>query len=104
VVTLSGTRWVHVDGDDVAAGAVYRDEAGDIPLSRRPRELLEFLAGNVVVKHATGADDRAREVDRTTWTESGDRIVFEFSHPDARGATRYEIVERSADRLVVERR
>ena len=103
-MTLSGTRWVHVDGDDVAAGAVYRDEAGDVPLSRRPKELLEFLAGNVVVKHATGPDDRAREVDRATWTEEGGRIVFEFSHPDAGGATRYEIVERAPERLVIERR
>jgi hypothetical protein len=100
---LSGTRWVHVDGDDVAAGAVYRDADGDIPLSRRPKELLEFLADNVVVKHATGADDRAREVDRTTWSEEGGRIVFRFSGQDARGATRYEVVERTEDRLVIER-
>lgn len=100
---LIGTRWVHVDGDDVAAGAVYRDESGDIPLSRRPKELLEFLADNVVVKHATGPDDRAREVERTTWTKEGDRIEFRFTNPDARGATRYVIVEQTADRLVIER-
>jgi hypothetical protein len=101
---LSGRRWVHVEGDDVDAGAVYRDEDSDIPLSRRPRELLEFLPGNVVVKHVTGADDRAREVDRTTWTQDGGRIVFRFDSPDTRGATRYEIVQQAADHLVIERR
>lgn len=95
---------MHVDGDDVDAGAVYRDESGDIPLSRRPRELLEFLPGNVVVKHATGADDRAHEVDRTTWTDDGGHIVFRFSSADAAGATRYEVVQQAADHLVIERR
>jgi hypothetical protein len=97
-------RWVHVDGDDVDGGAVYRDAEGDIAPSRRPKELLEFLAGNVVVKHATGPDDRAREVDRTTWAEDGGHIVFRFSTPDARGATRYQIVGRTPDHLVIERR
>jgi hypothetical protein len=93
-----------VEGDDVAEGAVYRDAEGDVPLSRRPKEVLEFREGNVVVKLATGPDDRAHEVARTTWTDVGGHVVFHFDAADARGATTYEIVERSPDRLVIERR
>jgi len=94
---LSRTRWVHVDGDDTAAGAVFRDETGDVPLSRRPRELLVFDANGTVRKLATGPDDRAQEVGRTTWRDDGGRVRFRFD------ATTYEIVEQSPDRLVIRR-
>ena len=100
---LTGTRWVHVDGDDADAGAVYRDASGDVPLSRRPKEYLEFDADGTVRRLATGPDDRAREVDRTTWRDEGGRVRFRFGTPDARGATHYEVVERSPGRLVVTR-
>jgi hypothetical protein len=101
---LVATRWVHVFGDDVEAGAVFRDEAGDIPLSRRPKEYLQFDDDGTVRRLATGADDRAHEIDRTSWRDEGDAIAFTFATPDAQGATEYHVVERSADRLVIRRR
>lgn len=104
--TLVGTRWVHVDGDDTDRGAVYRDESGDMPLSRRPKELLEFSDDGTVRKLATGADDRAHEVDRAAWSsESGDTggVVFRFATPDARGAREYRVVEHAPDHLVIRR-
>jgi hypothetical protein len=100
---LVATRWVHVDGDDTPAGAVYRDEAGDIPLSRRPKEFLQFADDGSVRKLATGPDDRAHEVDRTTWSEEGGHVVFRFGAADAKGPTEYRVVERSGDRIVVRR-
>jgi hypothetical protein len=93
-----------VEGDDEARGAVYRDASGDIPLSRRPKEFLEFLPGKVVRRLETGADDRAHEVDRASWTDDGGRIAFRFGAADARGARSYEIVESEPDRLIITRR
>ena len=101
---LVQTRWVHVDGDDDARGAVYRDAEGDIPLSRRPKEFLEFKEDGTVRKLATGADDRAHEVDRATWRQEGGHVLFRFSTPDAKGASEYQIVEQKPDRLVIVRR
>jgi hypothetical protein len=100
---LVRTRWVHVDGDDVAQGAVYRDAEGDVPLSRRPKELLEFADDGTVRKLATGADDRAHEVARATWRDEGGHVVFHFPDADARGGNAYRIVEHQADRIVIHR-
>jgi hypothetical protein len=96
---LAGTRWIHVEGDDDARGALFRAAGGDIPLSRRPREVLEFDADGGVRLSRTGPDDRAREVARGAC--DGDRITLDA--PDARGATEYRVVERSDDRLVIRR-
>ncbi|MEP6689903.1 MAG: hypothetical protein ABJD07_02035 [Gemmatimonadaceae bacterium] len=98
--TIVGTRWVHVDGDDAAGGAVFRNAEGDIPLSRRPKEYLEFSADGTVRKFATGADDRAHEIDRSTWRDDAGKIAFRFTKA---GASEYQIVERSPDRLVIRR-
>jgi len=97
------TRWVHIQGDDTERGAVYRDAEGDIPLSRRPREVLEFSDDGTVRKLETGADDRAHEVDRTTWRDDGKAIVFRFENPGDRAATEYRIVEQSPDQLIIRR-
>jgi hypothetical protein len=100
---LVATRWVHVDGDDAERGAVFRDAAGDVPLSRRPKELLEFSDDGTVRKLVTGADDRAHEVDRSSWREDGGQVVFRFSAPGAKGGDAYRIVEQEAGRLVISR-
>lgn len=100
---LVRTRWVHVEGDDVAEGAVYRDVEGDVPLSRRPKELLEFGDDGTVRKLATGADDRAHEVARATWRDEGGHVVFRFPDAGARGGTAYRIVEHQPDRIVIHR-
>jgi hypothetical protein len=100
---LVKTRWVHVDGDDTEHGAVFRDAEGDIPLSRRPKEFLEFGQDGTVRRLATGADDRAHEVDRTTWSDEGGQVSFQFEAPDPHGRRKYQIVDQGADRLVVRR-
>lgn len=97
------TRWVHVDGDDTEAGAVYRDASGNIPLSRRPKEFLEFDDDGTVRKLATGADDRAHETDRTHWSDASGMVVFAFAAPDARGAMTYRVVQQTPDILVIAR-
>jgi hypothetical protein len=99
---LVQTRWVHVEGDDAerGEGAIFRDAAGDIPLSRRPKEYLEFSEDGTVRKLATGADDRAHEIDRATWREDKGHVVFHFA---TKGGGEYRIVEQDANRLVVRR-
>jgi hypothetical protein len=94
---LVQTRWVHVDGDDTAHGAVFRDAAGDIPLSRRPKEYLEFSDDGTVRKLETGADDRAHEVDRAKWREEGGHVVFHLP----KSASEHQVVEQGLDRLVI---
>jgi hypothetical protein len=101
--TLVTKRWVHVDGDDTADGAVFRDAGSDIAPSRRPKEYLEFSDDGTVRRLATGADDRAHEIDRTGWSDQGGHITFQFDAPDANGRRTYQIVDHSADRLVVAR-
>ena len=102
---LARTRWVHVDGDDDAArGAIYRDAAGDVPLSRRPKEFLEFSDDGTVRLLKSGADDRAQEVERTTWRDEGDHVVFHFDAADSSGRKEYRVVEAAPERLVIQRR
>ena len=92
-----------MDSEADPRGTVYRDASADLPPSRRPREYLEFIAGNIVRKLETGGDDRAREVDRATWSDKGGRISFRFGKAREAAAGRYEIVEQSEDRLVIKR-
>ena len=101
---LVNTRWVHVDGDDAAHGPIYRDAEGDVPLSRRPKEFLEFGDDGTVKRFASGADDRAHEVDRTTWSDDDGHVTFRFAAGDTKRATEYRVVEQSPDRIIVERK
>ena len=101
---LVGTRWVHVDGDDDAGGAVYRDASGDVPLSRRPKEYLEFSGDGTVRLLTSGADDRAHEVDRATWQDEGGHVAFHFDAGDAAGRKAYRVVDAAANRLVIHRK
>jgi hypothetical protein len=100
---LAQQRWVHVDGDDADHGAIYRDAEGDIPLSRRPREFLEFTEDGSVRRSATGPDDRAHEVDRPTWRVKDGNVVFAFGASAAKRATEYRVIEHTRDQLVVHR-
>ena len=93
---LFETRWVHVFEEDTAAGAVFRAEDGDVPLSRRPRERLELDRDGSARLYVAGADDRL--VDRpATWAEEGGALVVRASD----GGVEARIVERSPERLVV---
>jgi hypothetical protein len=52
---------------------------------------------------ATGADDSAHEVDRTSWRDEDGQVVFRFEAPDAHGRREYHVVDQSKDRLVIRR-
>jgi hypothetical protein len=92
------TTWVHVFEQDTPAGAVYKPEDSDIPLSRRPRERIELDPGGRATLLMPGPDDRfVRQPAR--WTEEGGEIVVR----DSSDTVRLRIVERSPDRMVVRR-
>jgi hypothetical protein len=94
---LFATGWVHVFEEDTAEGAVYRPEDGDIPLSRRPRERITFEPDGKAVLFTQGPDDRY--VGRpATWQEREGQLVIR-----ARGGPVLTVVERSPDRLVIQR-
>ena len=91
-----GGVWVHVFEEDDAAGAVFRPEQGDIPLSRRPRERFELRPDGTASWFTGGADDRF--VERTgRWAEEGGRIVIRVG-----GDVRLTICEWSPDRVVAQ--
>jgi hypothetical protein len=100
---LTNKRWVHVPEDDGEGGAVYRDASGDIPPTRRPKEYLEFSDDGTVRKLATGADDRAHEVDRTTWSHKDGKVVFSFGGANNREAEEHQIVEQTPDKIVIKK-
>jgi hypothetical protein len=92
------TTWVHVFEQDTPAGAVYKPEDSDIPLSRRPRERIELDPGGRATLLMPGPDVRfVRQPAR--WTEEGGEIVVR----DSSDTVRLRIVERSPDRMVVRR-
>jgi hypothetical protein len=92
------TIWVHVFEQDTAAGAVYRREDDNIPLSRRPRERIEIGADGSATLLMPGPDDRFIP-QRARLTEEGDEATTRGTSD----AVRLRIVERSADRMVVRR-
>jgi hypothetical protein len=89
--------WVHVFEEDTAAGAVFRPENADIPLSRRPRERVEFRGGGAATIWKGGADDRPAPI-AARWTEDGDDLIVR----DNGGIVRLKVIEQSPDRLLVE--
>jgi hypothetical protein len=95
---LSGT-WVHVFEQDTSDGAVYRPEDSDIPLSRRPRERIELHPDGTAVLLMPGPNDGFAG-QPAHWREEDGAIVVR----DASDAIRLRIVDRSADRLVVQMR
>ena len=88
--------WVHVFEEDTAAGAVFKPEDADIPLSRRPREQIEFRSGGAATLWASGADDRPAPIS-ARWTQEDDGLVVR----DGDGTVRLRVLEQSADRLLV---
>jgi len=88
--------WVHVFEEDTAAGAVFRPENADIPLSRRPRERVEFRGGGAATIWKGGPDDRPAPI-AARWTEDGDDLVVR----DNGGIVCLRVIEQSPDRLLV---
>jgi len=88
--------WVHVFEEDTAAGAVFKPEHAAIPLSRRPRERVEFRSGGAATIWKGGPDDRPAPI-AARWTEEGEDLVVR----DSGGVVRLKVIEQSPDRLLV---
>lgn len=71
---LFETPWVHVFEEDGPEGAVYRPEAGELPLSRRPRERLSLSPDGSARLVTSTPDDRLREVE-ASWTEAAGEVT-----------------------------
>ena len=93
---LFATKWVHVFEEDTAEGAVYRAEDDAIPLSRRPRERLEFRPDGSARLLLPGPDDRLVE-EAASWRDEGGALVVGARE----GGTEIRVVDRSPKRLVV---
>lgn len=91
--------WVHVFEEDSAGREVYRPESGAIPLSRRPRERVQMHEDGTASIFMPGPDDRFVECD-ATWTKEKGETVIRM----ADGTLELRVVERTATRLVIERR
>jgi hypothetical protein len=97
---LFAAPWVQLFEEDSADGEVYRPDAGDIPLSRRPRRRLSFSPDGSARVALPGPDDRLRE-QRATWQQDGDVIVLRTTS-DSGGAEQVLRVSRqSPNRLIV---
>jgi hypothetical protein len=88
--------WVHVFEEDTAAAAVFRPENADIPLSRRPRERVEFRSGGAATIWKGGPDDRPAPI-AARWTQEGDDLVVR----DSGDVVRLRVTGQSPDRLLV---
>jgi hypothetical protein len=93
---LFATKWVHVFEEDTAEGAVYRAEDDAIPLSRRPRERLEFRPDGSARLLVPGPDDRLVE-EKATWSDEDGALVVGARE----GGTEVRVLDRSPKRLVV---
>lgn len=91
--------WVHVFEEDAAGREVYRPEDAAIPLSRRPRERVQLRADGTASVYLPGPDDRFIEQQASWVEESGDLVIRLRA-----GRMELLVVERSANRMVIERR
>jgi hypothetical protein len=100
--SLLGQRWVHRFEEDTATGAVYRPDDDSTPLSRRPREVLEFEADGTARFIVTDAADRpaARQA---RWHEERGAVIVDVPGGKGREAQRLTIHVLSKDRIVVDR-
>ena len=98
---LFGTVWVHVFEEDAPEGAVYRPEAGELPLSRRPRQRLSFSPDGSARLVTSGPDDRLQDV-AASWTEDAGEITVTTESATASVRTlRVRVV--ASDQLLVRR-
>ena len=95
---LFATGWVHAFEEDTAEGAVYRPRGSKLPLSRRPRERLELAADGTARIFVQGPDDRYVE-QPARWHDEDGVVVVRARE----GGTELRIVDRSPDRLVVQK-
>ena len=95
--SLFGT-WIHAFEDDTPRGAVYRSQGSTFALSRRPRERIELSRDGSARLSGGGPDDRLTGT-AARWDEEGEVIVVR-----GEDGAELRIVERSPERLIVEKR
>lgn len=91
-----GVRWVHLYEEDTPGRTVFRPDAPDLPLSRRPRRQLVLDPGGGATLFSGGPDDRLVR-HPGAWRADGDVIVV--TCPDA-GVEPLRLVDVSAARLI----
>ena len=99
---LVASRWIHVFEEDGPGGEVYRPASGGLPLSRRPREQIEFFTDGTARILRAGADDRMVPIE-ATWAEEGGSVVVRSAGQGPESPQVMRIAEISPGRLVVGR-
>ena len=97
--SLFGTTWVHVFEHDTPAGAVYRPEDADIPLSRRPRDRIVLVRDGTVRLQVPGPDDRFVE-QAGTWKKEGGAYVVRAND----GNVEMRVAQKAPNSLIVNTR
>ena len=97
--SLFAKTWVHVFEEDTPAGATYRTEDSDIPLSRRPRERLVLAKDGSARILLPGPDDRFVE-QAATWKKEGGTLVVRAD----KGSVEMSIAQKAPDALIVHAR
>ena len=80
----------------VGVGPAEAGVAPTIPLSRRPRERVEFRGGGAATIWKGGPDDRPAPI-AARWTQEDEALVVR----DSGGSVRLRVIEQSPDRLLV---
>ena len=97
--SLFAKTWVHVFEEDTPAGATYRPEESDIPLSRRPRERIVLESDGSAQILLPGPDDRFVE-QAATWKTVGDSFVVRATN----GKLELRVERSSRETLIVQTR
>ena len=97
--SLFTKTWVHVFEEDTPAGATYRPEESDIPLSRRPRERVVLERDGSAQIFLPGPDDRFVE-QPATWKAVGDSLVVRTTN----GNLELRVERSSRETLIVQTR
>ena len=97
---LFNTRWIHIFEEDSGAGAVYRPDSADVPLSRRPRSGLTLSPDGSARVTVAGPDDRPVDV-AAEWTQEGDAVVVRTRGERGKAGQVLRVTVESPTRLVV---
>ena len=96
---LAGTRWIHLFEEDAGEGEVYGPQGGHVPLSRRPRRQLSFLADGSARVSTGGPDDRLVDA-AASWREEGGEVVVRIDE-GPRAGQELRIARQTPSRLLV---
>lgn len=90
--------WVQALEEASDEGVVFRPQAAELPLSRRPRQRLTFFPDGKATVVVTGPDDRLHDVE-ARWTENAGEITVE-PEPSARSFRTLHLRLKADDRLI----